>query len=346
MKFRLPLPSLISLLVIGGMSLILAPHTQAAETEIRQIVFPTEKTITFTDDFGDARSGHVHEANDLMGPKMTPLYAAVDGRVRSINDPEESWGYALTIQDADGYTYHYLHINNDTPGTDDGNGGTVYAYAPGIEHGARVTRGQLVGWMGDSGNAENVGSHLHFEIRLPDGTAINPYASLTAALNRVATYDFDPALATSTTPDINTDKGYVAIDGATPPCVSGSLIRSKSVSAVYYCGADGKRHAFPHERVYFTWYKDFSTVKIISDEEMAVIPLGKNVTYHPGSKMVKVESMPNVYAVDRGGTLRWITTPEAAATLYGKNWAKNVDDVSSAFFGNYKMGEPVRETGS
>ncbi|HTW96455.1 MAG TPA: peptidoglycan-binding protein, partial [Candidatus Methylomirabilis sp.] len=48
--------------------------------------------------------------------------------------------------------------------------------------GAPVRKGQLIGWMGDSGNAENVGSHLHFEIRRPDGTAIDPYQSLLAAL--------------------------------------------------------------------------------------------------------------------------------------------------------------------
>jgi len=274
---------------------------------------------------------------------MTPLYSAINGHVQHINDPEETWGYAVTLEDADGYTYHYLHINNDNPGTDDGNGGTQYAYAPGIERGATVTKGQLIGWMGDSGNAEKVGAHLHFEIRLPDHTAINPYASLMAALNHIPTFDFSPAVASSTSVDINTDKGYAAIDGTTPPCISGSLIRSASVSAVYYCGADGKRHAFPHERVYFTWYKDFSTVKTVTDEEMAAIPLGKNVTYRPGVKMVKIESVPNVYAIDKGGVLRWITSPSIAAALYGKDWAKQVDDLSIAFFGNYKMGEPVTQ---
>lgn len=337
-----PLPTTLLLAIIGLLSLPLSVRAQSAETVIRPIAFPTEKTITFQDDFGDARSGHLHEANDLMGPKMTPLYAAVSGRVRSINDPEESWGYAVTISDAEGWTYHYLHINNDTPGTDDGNGGTEHAYAPGIVRGARVTKGQLIGWMGDSGNAENVGSHLHFEIRL-DGEAINPYASLTAALNRTATYDFSPAVASSSSPDINTDKGYIADPNVTPPCTSGSLVKSTSTSAVYYCGADGKRHAFPNDRVYFTWYADFDDVTTISEQALAAIPLGKNVTYRPGVRMVKIESVPNVYAIDKGGTLRWITSPDAAAALYGKDWAKNVDDLSISFFTNYTEGLPVRE---
>jgi hypothetical protein len=338
--YPLPTPLLLAILAI---LLPLSVSAQTIETVARPIVFPTEKTATFQDDFGDARSGHLHEANDLMGPKMTPLYAAVSGRVRSINDPEESWGYAVTISDADGWTYHYLHINDDTPGTDDGNGGTEHAYAPGIFRGATVTKGQLIGWMGDSGNAENAGSHLHFEIRMPDGTAINPFASLTAALNRTAMYDFVPATVMVASPDINTDKGYLADPGVTPPCISGSLVKSSSTSAVYYCGADSKRHAFPNDRVYFTWYENFDDVTTISEQALAAIPLGKNVTYRPGVRMVKIESVPNVYAIDKNGMLRWIPSPSIATALYGKDWAKNVDDLSISFFTNYTEGEPVRE---
>ena len=153
--------------------------------ETRDIFFPTEKTIPFKDDFGDGRSGgRSHEANDLMGKKMTPLYSAVDGVVRDLEIPQASWGYAITLEDADGYTYGYLHVNNDTPDTDDGLGGVDNAYAPFVGRGAKVRKGQLIGWMGDSGNAENVGSHLHFEIRRPDHTAINPYQSLMAALGK------------------------------------------------------------------------------------------------------------------------------------------------------------------
>lgn len=154
----------------------------AAET--RAIFFPTEKTATFKDDFNISSPGRIHHANDLMGKKMMPLYAAVDGTVHDLEIPEATWGYAITLEDADGYTYHYIHINNDTPGTDDGLGGVDNAYAPFISRGAVVRKGQLIGWMGDSGNAEAVGAHLHFEIRQPDGTAINPYESLMTALGR------------------------------------------------------------------------------------------------------------------------------------------------------------------
>ncbi len=159
---------------------LLTPSLVSAQ--VRDIFFPTETSITFKDDFGDARSGgRSHEGNDMMGKKMTPLYSAIDGVVKDLEIPEASWGYAITLEDADGYTYHYLHVNNDTPGTDDGKGGVDNAYAPFVGRGSAVRKGQLIGWMGDSGNAENVGSHLHFEIRQPGGKAINPYDSLIAA---------------------------------------------------------------------------------------------------------------------------------------------------------------------
>lgn len=164
---------------------IFSPLNSILAAETRDIFFPTEKTATFKDDFGDSRSGgRSHEANDLMGKKMTPLYSAVDGVVHELEIPEATWGYATVLEDSDGYTYHYLHMNNDTPGTDDGQGGVDNAYAPFTGRGSAVRKGQLIGWMGDSGNAENVGSHLHFEIRRPDRTAIDPYESLMAALGK------------------------------------------------------------------------------------------------------------------------------------------------------------------
>ncbi|MFH0928093.1 MAG: hypothetical protein V1821_01325, partial [bacterium] len=53
---------------------------------------------------------------------------------------------------------------------------------------------------------------------------------------------------------------------------------------VYYYGADGRRHPFPNERVYFTWYSDFSGVTTISESAMAGYSLGKTVIYRPGAR--------------------------------------------------------------
>lgn len=317
--------------------LISPASVQAQEAAtIRSIQFPTDPSLTFTDNYGDPRSGHSHIGIDILGPKMTPLYAAVDGRISRVVIPEASYGYSVVIEDADDWTYHYIHMNNDNPGTDDGQGGPEHAYAPGIQRGAQVQKGQLIGWMGDSGNAETITSHLHFEIHQPNGDPINPYASLVASKSK---FSYSPEAAKATSPTINIDKNLTGT--INPPCTSGALIKSKSNSAVYYCGADGRRYAFPNDRIYFTWYTDFKSVTTVSDEVLASISLGGLVTYRPGVKMVKIESLPNVYAVEKGGILRWIKTPAIAASLYGTTWNKKVDDISDAFFGSYKFGDPI-----
>lgn len=318
------------------------PSQVCAADFVRDIAFPTDPSaVTYTDDFGEARAGHPHEGIDIIGPKMTPLYAAADGVVSYITIPEASWGYHLVIRDKDGYEYNYLHINNDTPGTDDGKGGIEHAFAPGIVRGAEVKRGQLVAWMGDSGNAEDIASHLHFEIRQND-IALDPYKSLLAAEDSAG--KADTVLVESNVSDINTDKGLVPAAGE-PPCYSGSLIKSNAFSAVYYCGADGKRYAFPNERVYFSWYTDFNDIQTLTAEELAAVPLGGNVTYRPGVRMVKVASIPNVYMVEKGGTLRWINSPSLAAELYGSNWAAKVDDISDANFVDYRIGDTLLAIG-
>ncbi|MEO5927594.1 MAG: hypothetical protein ABIO72_02730 [Patescibacteria group bacterium] len=114
--------------------------------------------------------------------------------------------------------------------------------------------------------------------------------------------------------------------------------------AVYFVGKDGKRHAFPNSKVYFTWYADFSTVKDISSSDLATLTLGSNVIYRPGARMLKFVSLPKVYAVAAGGKLRWIKTEADAVALYGTDWSKKVDDIDDAFFAGYSFGTDVDAT--
>ncbi len=155
--------------------------TSIQAAEVRPIVFPVIGPVSYYDDFGAPRVGHTHEGNDLMGRKMLPLVAAVDGVVSWVQYPQPDWGYAISLRDSDGYQYWYLHVNNDNPGTDDGLGDGLHAYAPDVINGASVVKGQLIGWMGDSGNAEGTTAHLHFEIHTPSGTPFSPFESLRAA---------------------------------------------------------------------------------------------------------------------------------------------------------------------
>ncbi len=192
-------------LTVGPAGQAGAHETSEHAPEIRDIVLPIDvqfaDVVTWSDTFGAPRSGgRSHEGVDMMGPKMVPLIAAADGVVSWMRH-DTVRGNNLDITDAEGWTYHYVHINNDTPGTDDGANSFEFAFAPGIERGAPVSAGQDVGYMGDSGNAESVGPGLHFEISRPDGTPLNPTASVDAALERaeqvVAVDDLGPYASTN-----------------------------------------------------------------------------------------------------------------------------------------------------
>ncbi len=123
---------------------------------------------------------------------------------------------------------------------------------------------------------------------------------------------------------------------------AGDLIRGNATPAVYYYGGDGKRYVFPNEKTYKTWYSDFSTVKRISDADLAAISLASsNVTYKPATKLVKVTTDPKVYAVDKNGTFRWVKTEAVAVALWGAGWASQVEDLPDAFWSNYSVGADI-----
>jgi hypothetical protein len=74
---------------------------------------------------------------------------------------------------------------------------------------------------------------------------------------------------------------------------------------------------------------------------MSLVPIGGNVTYRPGTRMLKFQTDPKTYIVTRGGVLRWATTEEVARGWFGTTWNQHIDDVSEAFYINYTFGERV-----
>jgi hypothetical protein len=121
---------------------------------------------------------------------------------------------------------------------------------------------------------------------------------------------------------------------------SGDLIKA-STPAVYYYGADGKRYVFPTEKTFYSWYSNFDSVKTISDTDLASLPIGGNVTYRPGVRMVKITTDPKTYAIAAGGVLRHVTSEEIAIALYGSDWNTKIDDIPDTFFINYTIGDPI-----
>ncbi len=122
--------------------------------------------------------------------------------------------------------------------------------------------------------------------------------------------------------------------------MAGDLIKA-STPAVYYYAGDQKRYVFPNEKTYYSWYQNFSSVKIITDAELAAIMIGGNVTIRPGTKLVKITTDPKTYAVAPGGVLRWIESEAVAIALYGSSWAQRVVDVPDGFFVNYTVGSSI-----
>jgi murein DD-endopeptidase MepM/ murein hydrolase activator NlpD len=148
-----------------------------ARPTVTDIVFPLASAGSYTESFGEPRDGGLrsHKGIDIFAEKLTPVVAAADGTVVLVRDTIGGDCCAVRLRHANGSETLYLHLNNDTPGTDDGLG---YGIAEGIAVGLTVRAGQVIGYVGDSGNAEDTPPHLHFEYHEPSGTAIDPYAML------------------------------------------------------------------------------------------------------------------------------------------------------------------------
>ena len=132
-----------------------------------------------------------HAGVDISAPKMTPVVAVRDGTVSTIHDERGNCCW-LGIRHDDGWSSWYLHLNNDIDGSDDGHGVGI---RPDLFVGRRVVAGEVIGWVGDSGNAEPSTPHLHFELRMPNGVAIDPLASLRWAFRQMPApaLEFGPA---------------------------------------------------------------------------------------------------------------------------------------------------------
>lgn len=171
----------------------------AASATPPRLTFPVEGPVTYSDTFGACRSGcsRSHEGTDIMGDKLQRLLAANDATVTWLRDtatPDGSRSNILVLEDSAGWEYWYIHVNNDSPGTDDGANPAQWRFAPGIEVGTLVKAGQHIAYLGDSGNAEHTAPHLHFELHRPDGTPINAYESLRNARHFVLDEASEPPI--------------------------------------------------------------------------------------------------------------------------------------------------------
>ncbi|HZH98853.1 MAG TPA: M23 family metallopeptidase, partial [Fimbriimonadaceae bacterium] len=191
------------------------------------LVFPVLGGAWYEDWFLKPRGGgrRRHQGQDLMAEKMTPLVACFDGTV-SLGRGRGNAGNTITIYGDNGWIAQYYHVNNDTPGTNDGMGGDEHAFAPGLNSGDRVYAGQFIGYVGNSGNAESTKPHLHFE--LWDSVTrgfINAYHSLRAAQG------ISEPIAKRAAPEIVPPKGQTRFDGIVQEVdLTKKVVRAKVLS--------------------------------------------------------------------------------------------------------------------
>ena len=160
---------------------VLAASAAAARAPAR-ILFPVIGPATYYDDFGEPRAGGVHTGNDILADNRAPVIAVEAGKV-VFWTRSESAGCMLYLYGRSGTTYQYIHLNNDLTAHNDNRGSCVpgVAYAPGLHDGDRVGAGELIGYVGDSGDADGLHAHLHFEVHPADGKAVSPFPWLQSA---------------------------------------------------------------------------------------------------------------------------------------------------------------------
>jgi murein DD-endopeptidase MepM/ murein hydrolase activator NlpD len=123
------------------------------------ITCPVAGDVSFTDTYGAPRSeGRSHEGVDMFAAEGTPLVAVTDGVTFLVeNVDDDIGGISLWIRAANGDTYYYAHNQGNT-----------------VAEGQRVRSGEVVGYLGRSGNAVGTPPHLHFEVHPGGGGPTNP----------------------------------------------------------------------------------------------------------------------------------------------------------------------------
>jgi hypothetical protein len=155
------------------------PKAAVAKAKGEGMLFPVVGKVTYSDDFGDPRGQGAHEGNDIVADRRAVAVAVEDGTVEFHTT---SWraGCMLYLEGASGTEYLYVHLNNDLGDGNDNKGKCVpgVAYASGLKSGAKVKAGQPIAFVGDSGDANGIHPHLHFEVHPKGGAAVSPYPYL------------------------------------------------------------------------------------------------------------------------------------------------------------------------
>ena len=171
-----------AILILFAFLLTAAGASTAAAGNVPTLVFPILGQAQYTDDFGDPRGQGAHEGNDILAPRRALALAAEAGTVK-FHTTSSRAGCMLYLEGESGTEYLYIHLNNDLGMGNDNRGTCVpgIAYARGLRSGDAVAPGQPIAFVGDSGDADGIHPHLHFEVHPNGGGAVSPYPYLRKA---------------------------------------------------------------------------------------------------------------------------------------------------------------------
>jgi murein DD-endopeptidase MepM/ murein hydrolase activator NlpD len=149
------------------------PNTALKSKTEPRLLIPVQgiKAQQLRDTYAAPRGGgRQHRAIDIMAPDETPVLAVADGRVLKLHDSDDGGLTIYHLAPDEKHVYYYAHLDD---------------YADDLEEGDRLRRGQLIGYVGSSGNADSDYPHLHFAVfvlgphkRWWKGKPINPYPLL------------------------------------------------------------------------------------------------------------------------------------------------------------------------
>lgn len=169
----------------------LASITSGASIALGGFVFPVTPPFNFVDTFGAPRMTgtkyqHSHEGTDIFGAYGSPVLAVSRGVIVRMGVATLG-GNKLWLKSTDGTEYYYAHLS---------------AFVEGFSDGTIVEAGDVIGFLGDSGNARGTPPHVHFEVHPGGGGAVNPYPFLDAVRRSDATalLKASQAAAAGTTP--------------------------------------------------------------------------------------------------------------------------------------------------
>ena len=155
-----------------------APARGGARGAVPRLVFPLVAKTDLWDNYGDPRPNGRHQGIDMENPWHAPAVAVEGGRVEYAQS--DLGGCMLYLYGRSGTMYLYIHLNNDLTAKNDNRGGCVSDVTFTVPDGAKVSAGQQVAWVGDSGDANGT-PHLHFEVHPNGGTDVDPFKFLSSA---------------------------------------------------------------------------------------------------------------------------------------------------------------------